>query len=229
MGTLICMNISITFAHFSICLAVLHKAPAEQVSRSPKWCISWGLVQSTGSQIYSKVPTHRNVQPCSWLQEQQSCPCAYGNTPSAFITGKIDLKYNFWVQRSQSHTRACPKVSRGVCKLRASLAAASLLSVFPYPFKGHSWDKAAESSPEGSWVKCLLKGAVTGGFQVFAQISFFFLSLAHSKHCSGDQSLQMGCFSPQSQPNRFGFPAKFISGKLKGIWKPWGENLSVFS
>lgn len=48
----------------------------------------------------------------------------------------------------------------------------------------------------------MLKGAVTEGLQVFAQFSFFFfsLSLAHSKHCSGDQSLQMSCFPCKANP-----------------------------
>lgn len=180
MGTLICMNIFILFAHFSICLAVLHKAPAKQLSRSPQCCISWGQVWSTGSQICSKMPTRGNVQLCSWLPEQQSCPRALGNTSPAFRTGKIGVGYNIF-----GVTTSCKSLSRSVegsVQTLRILSRASLLSVLPWllafilpcPLKGHCWHKAAESSPEGSCLKCLLRGAVTESLQVFAQFSFFF-------------------------------------------------------
>lgn len=49
-------------------------------------------------------------------------------------------------------------------------------------------------------MECLLRGAVTQGcVQIFAHFSFFCL-LAHSKRCSKDQSLQIGCSPPKGNP-----------------------------
>lgn len=122
----------------------------------------------------------RNVQLCSRFQEQQSCPRALGNAPSAFITGKICLKYNFLGPRVTTSYKSLSRSVEGsvqtLCTLSSHILTFSpAFADFPCPFKGHSWDSTAESSPKGSWVKWLLKGAVTEGLQAFAQFSFFCL------------------------------------------------------
>ena len=77
-----------------------------------------------------------------------------------------------------------------------SLSLAFAISVCP--FKGHSSDNAAKSSPRGSWVEYSL--AVTEAcIQIFACFSFF-CPLAHSKCRSKDQSLQIGWFPPKGNP-----------------------------
>lgn len=165
-----------------------------------------------------------------WVLELSPAPPrAFGNIPSAFVNGKnlpeilflgtrvtTSYKSLFRSAERRAETQCIP--SR--CVITFSLA----FPVFVCPFKGHSRDNAAKSSPRGSWVECLLRGAVTEGcVQIFAHFSFFCL-LAHSKRRSKDQSLQIGCFPPKGDPTGLVSQLNLSQVVIRGDAEYEGEN-----
>lgn len=123
-----------------------------------------------------------NTQKCSTLlltSRAAELPTCLGKH-SCFHNGKNLSEIQFLGARVTTSYKSLSRSVEGsvqtLCFLSSHTLTFSLaFAVFPCPFKGHSWDNAAESSPKGSWMKCFLKGAVTEGLQIFAQFSFFCL------------------------------------------------------